>query len=101
MVAIHERLREEGSAARLVLQVHDELLLEVPDAEVAAVKELVREEMCSALPARPAARGRRRRRRRLERRQTVKVRPGSPLLSEGSQKPWKPHGYTDQLLDGQ
>ena len=29
MVRIHERLRREGRAARLVLQVHDELLLEV------------------------------------------------------------------------
>ena len=35
MVAIHRRLRDEGRAARLVLQVHDELLLEVPEAEVA------------------------------------------------------------------
>jgi DNA polymerase-1 len=48
MVAIHERLREEGRAARLVLQVHDELLLEAPEAEVNAVKELVREEMVGA-----------------------------------------------------
>jgi DNA polymerase I len=48
MVAIHRRLREEGRGARLVLQVHDELLLEVPDAEVSAIKELVREEMCNA-----------------------------------------------------
>ena len=48
MVRIHDRLREEGRGARLVLQVHDELLLEVPDAEVSAVKELVREEMCGA-----------------------------------------------------
>ena len=48
MVAIHRRLREEGRGARLVLQVHDELLLEVPDAEVSAIKELVREEMCGA-----------------------------------------------------
>jgi DNA polymerase-1 len=48
MVRIHERLREEGRGARLVLQVHDELLLEAPDAEVSAVKELVREEMCGA-----------------------------------------------------
>ena len=30
MIRIHRRLREEGRAARLVLQVHDELLLEVP-----------------------------------------------------------------------
>jgi len=48
MIRIHRRLREEGRAARLVLQVHDELLLEVPDAEVQAVRELVRAEMCGA-----------------------------------------------------
>ena len=48
MVRIHERLREEGRGAKLVLQVHDELLLEVPDAEISAVKELVREEMVGA-----------------------------------------------------
>ena len=34
MIAIHRRLRDEGRGARLVLQVHDELLLEVPEAEV-------------------------------------------------------------------
>ncbi len=54
MVAIHRRLREEGRRARLVLQVHDELLLEVPDTEVSAVRDLVREEMCSAYPLEPA-----------------------------------------------
>ena len=48
MLGIHRRLRDEGRGARLVLQVHDELLLEAPDAEVSAVKELVREEMCGA-----------------------------------------------------
>src|SRR5438477_728808 len=32
MINIHRRLREEGRGAKLVLQVHDELLLEVPDA---------------------------------------------------------------------
>ena len=53
MVRIHDRLREEGRGARLVLQVHDELLLEVPDAELSAVKELVREEMCSAFELDP------------------------------------------------
>jgi DNA polymerase-1 len=53
MAAIHRRLRDEGRAARLVLQVHDELLLEVPDAEVSAVKELVRAEMCGAYPLDP------------------------------------------------
>jgi len=53
MAAIHRRLREEGRGARLVLQVHDELLLEVPEIEVSAVKELVREEMCGAYPLDP------------------------------------------------
>jgi DNA polymerase-1 len=54
MVAIHERLRAEGRAARLVLQVHDELLLEVPETEVSKVRELVREEMVGAYPLDPA-----------------------------------------------
>ncbi len=53
MVRIHERLRAEGRAARLVLQVHDELLLEVPDAEVSGVRDLVRDEMCRAYPLDP------------------------------------------------
>src|SRR3712207_4061970 len=53
MVRIHRRLRDEGRAARLVLQVHDELLLEVPDVEVSAVRELVRAEMCGAYPLDP------------------------------------------------
>jgi DNA polymerase-1 len=53
MVAIHRRLREEGRAARLVLQVHDELLFEVPEPEIAPVRELVREEMCGAYPLDP------------------------------------------------
>ena len=48
MIRIHDRLRDEGRGARLVLQVHDELLLEVPDAEVKDVRELVRAEMCGA-----------------------------------------------------
>jgi len=53
MVNIYRRLRDEGRASRLVLQVHDELLVEAPDAEVSTVKELVRAEMCSAYPLDP------------------------------------------------
>ncbi len=53
MIRIHDRLREEGRSARLVLQVHDELLLEAPETETSAVKELVREEMCGAYPLDP------------------------------------------------
>jgi DNA polymerase-1 len=53
MISIHRRLRDEGRAARLVLQVHDELLLEVPEKEVSDVRDLVRDEMCGAYPLDP------------------------------------------------
>jgi len=44
-VRVYRRLQAQGLRARLVLQVHDELVLDVPTAEVAAVTALVREEM--------------------------------------------------------
>ena len=50
MIAIHGRLADDGRGARMILQVHDELVLEVPEAEVEAVKALVCEEMERALP---------------------------------------------------
>jgi DNA polymerase-1 len=53
MIRVHNRLRAEGRGARLVLQVHDELLLEVPETETSAVKELVRAEMVGAYPLDP------------------------------------------------
>ena len=53
MVAVHDRLREEGRSARLVLQVHDELLVEAPEAETSAVKQILREEMAAAYPLDP------------------------------------------------
>jgi DNA polymerase I len=54
MIRIARRLREEGRGARLVLQVHDELLLEVPEPEVSKVRELVHAEMCGAYDLDPA-----------------------------------------------
>jgi DNA polymerase-1 len=49
MIAIDRALREEGLDARMIIQVHDELVLEVPDAEMDRVKALVREGMEGAL----------------------------------------------------
>jgi DNA polymerase-1 len=49
MIRVAARLREEGLRARLLLQVHDELLLEVPRDEVARLAALVRETMEGAL----------------------------------------------------
>jgi DNA polymerase-1 len=50
MVRVHEALARRGLAARMLLQVHDELLFEAPPAEVGAVEELAREIMAAALP---------------------------------------------------
>jgi DNA polymerase-1 len=49
MIRVHERLREEGMASRILLQVHDELLLEVPEGELAEVAGLVVREMRNAV----------------------------------------------------
>lgn len=48
MLAVHRRLRDEGRGARMLLQVHDELLLEVPEAEVEPVRALVVDAMRTA-----------------------------------------------------
>src|SRR5262249_2149708 len=43
MVALFHRLRSDGSGARMTLQVHDELVLEVPARDLSRVGRLVRE----------------------------------------------------------
>jgi DNA polymerase-1 len=45
MINIRKRLDAASPAARMILQVHDELLFELPEAELEAVHQLVREEM--------------------------------------------------------
>jgi DNA polymerase I len=45
MVKIHRAIRERGLAGRMLLQVHDELVFEVPPDEVQAMTQLVREHM--------------------------------------------------------
>jgi DNA polymerase-1 len=45
MIRVHERLRREKLGARMMLQVHDELLLEVPEGEIDRTTEVVRAEM--------------------------------------------------------
>ncbi|WP_242356219.1 MULTISPECIES: DNA polymerase I [Anaeromyxobacter] len=48
MIRVHDALASEGRRARLLLQVHDELVLEVPEGELAPVEALVRREMSGA-----------------------------------------------------
>ena len=45
MVAVHRRLKAENLRARLVLQVHDELIVECPESEAETVAKLLAEEM--------------------------------------------------------
>ena len=45
MVHVWQRLREEKLQARLLLQVHDELIVEAPEAECDEVKRILKEEM--------------------------------------------------------
>ena len=48
MIACDRRVRDEGRQAKLVLQVHDELVFEVADSDVEAVRDLIVEEMINA-----------------------------------------------------
>jgi len=45
MVRVHEELKKAGLKARLILQVHDELIVEAPEDEVDRVKKLLTEGM--------------------------------------------------------
>jgi DNA polymerase-1 len=49
MLKVDEALRRENLQTRMIMQVHDELLLEAPDAEVEKAKEIIRREMESAV----------------------------------------------------
>ena len=50
MINIHRALKDQQSEARMLLQVHDELLFEVPTSELEATSKLVRELMEGAFP---------------------------------------------------
>jgi DNA polymerase-1 len=50
MIDLSRRLKEASVRARLLLQVHDELVLEVPEDEVGTVEALVRETMENVYP---------------------------------------------------
>jgi DNA polymerase-1 len=49
MIRMHARLKAEGLRSRMLLQVHDEVVLEVPEDELAATIALVKETMENAV----------------------------------------------------
>jgi DNA polymerase-1 len=48
MIRIDAQLRKQGFAAKMLLQVHDELVFEAPPDEISRIQALVREEMENA-----------------------------------------------------
>lgn len=48
MVRVHDRLQQEGLASQLLLQVHDELLIEAKEDELDRVKAILEQEMQNA-----------------------------------------------------
>ncbi len=49
MIAIHRRLRRERLEARMLLQIHDELIFEVPSDQLDTLTQLVRDEMVGVI----------------------------------------------------
>lgn len=50
MINIDRRLKKEGLESRLIMQVHDELVFEVPEGELIHTEQLVEHEMSHAVP---------------------------------------------------
>jgi DNA polymerase-1 len=53
MVRARDELRSAGLSTRVVLQIHDELLFEGPEDEVAAASEIIEREMAAAFEMDP------------------------------------------------
>ena len=49
MIRVADRLQQENLQAKLILQVHDELIVEAPEAEADRVKRILTEEMEQAV----------------------------------------------------
>jgi DNA polymerase I len=53
MVRARDELRGAGLQTKLVLQIHDELLFEAPEAELAEASEIIEREMANAFEMDP------------------------------------------------
>jgi DNA polymerase-1 len=50
MILIHKRLKGEGFQTKMLLQVHDELVFEVPKDEIESVSPMIKQEMENVYP---------------------------------------------------
>jgi DNA polymerase-1 len=51
MLSIHKELKNGNWGAKMILQVHDELVFDVPKVEVEKLSALIRDKMCHAMPS--------------------------------------------------
>ena len=49
MVKVYNRLRDENMKSRLIMQVHDELIIESPESEAEKAMQILKEEMENAV----------------------------------------------------
>ena len=49
MINVHDRIEKEGLDSRLILQVHDELVIDAPESEAERAAEILKEEMEGAV----------------------------------------------------
>jgi DNA polymerase-1 len=49
MIAVHRELKAAKLETRMILQVHDELIFDVPEGEVDAARTLIEKAMCGAM----------------------------------------------------
>ncbi|NLZ54480.1 MAG: DNA polymerase I, partial [Thermoanaerobacteraceae bacterium] len=50
MVKVYKHLKENNLKAKILLQVHDELILDVPENELSIVKQILKHDMENAIP---------------------------------------------------
>ena len=50
MIHIHKALKEQNLQTKMILQVHDELVFDVPKSELEVVRPLIKEKMQNAIP---------------------------------------------------
>ncbi len=51
MLSIHEELKNGNWGAKMILQVHDELVFDVPKSEIEKLEVVIRNKMCHAMPS--------------------------------------------------